>query len=39
MATYGFHPEAPLEYAEAAQYFLREAPPGVAEAKGATQQA
>lgn len=32
MATYGFHPEALLEYAEAAQYYLREAPPGVAEA-------
>ena len=32
MPTYGFHPEALLEYAEAAQYYLREAPPGVAEA-------
>ena len=32
MATYGFHPEALLEYAEAAQYYLREAPSGVAEA-------
>lgn len=32
MTTYGFHPEALLEYAEAAQYYLREAPPGVAEA-------
>lgn len=31
MTTYGFHPEALLEYAEAAQYYLREAPPGVAE--------
>lgn len=27
MPTYGFHPEALLEYAEAAQYYLREAPP------------
>jgi hypothetical protein len=32
MTTYGFHPEAVLEYAEAAQYYIREAPPGVAEA-------
>jgi hypothetical protein len=32
MPTYGFHPEALLEYAEAAQYYVREAPPGVAEA-------
>ena len=32
MTTYGFHPEAVLEYAEAAQYYLREAPPGIAEA-------
>ena len=32
MPTYGFHPEALLEYAEAVQYYLQEAPPGVAEA-------
>jgi plasmid stabilization system protein ParE len=32
MTTYGFHPEALLEYAEAAKYYVREAPPGVAEA-------
>lgn len=32
MPTYGFHPEALLEYAEAAQYYLQEAPAGVAEA-------
>ena len=32
MPAYGFHPEALLEFAEAAQYYLREAPPGVAEA-------
>lgn len=30
--TYGFHPEALFEYAEAANYFLREASPRVAEA-------
>ena len=32
MTTYGFHPEARLEYAEAAQYYSREAPLGAAEA-------
>ncbi len=32
MTTYGFHPEALLEYAEASQYYLREGPLGVAEA-------
>lgn len=31
MTTYGFHPEALLEYAEATQYYLREARPGIAE--------
>lgn len=31
MAGYGFHPDALLEYAEAATYYLREASPGVAE--------
>ena len=36
MATCGFHPEALLEYAEATDYYLREAPPGVAEAFIAT---
>jgi plasmid stabilization system protein ParE len=30
-ATYGFHPEALLEYAEATGYYLREASAGVAE--------
>ena len=32
MATYGFHPAALLEYAEATNYYLREASPQVAEA-------
>ena len=32
MTNYGFHPDALLEYAEATNYYLREAPPGVAEA-------
>jgi toxin ParE1/3/4 len=32
MAAYGFHPEALLEYAEATNYYLRAASPGVAEA-------
>ncbi len=31
MAAYGFHPDALLEYAEAAGYYAREASPGVAE--------
>lgn len=31
MADYGFHPDALLEYAEATNYYLREAPPEVAE--------
>lgn len=31
MADYGFHPDALLEYAEAAAYYLREASPEVAE--------
>ena len=31
MPSYGFHPDALLEYAEAAGYFAREAPPEVAE--------
>jgi len=30
--TYGFHPEALFEYAEATSYYLREASPRVAEA-------
>ena len=32
MVTYGFHPEALLEYADATNYYLREASPRVAEA-------
>jgi len=32
MATYGFHPEALLEYAEATNYYLQAASPEVAEA-------
>jgi plasmid stabilization system protein ParE len=31
-ASYGFHPEALFEYAEASNYYLREASPRVAEA-------
>jgi len=31
MTTYGFHPDALLEYAEATNYYLREASPEVAE--------
>ncbi len=31
MASYGFHPDALLEYAEATAYYLREASPEVAE--------
>jgi hypothetical protein len=30
--SYGFHPEALLEYAEATNYYLREASPRVADA-------
>jgi plasmid stabilization system protein ParE len=32
MASYGFHPDALLEYAEATEYYLEKAYPGVAEA-------
>ena len=32
MTTYGFHPDALLEYAEATTYYLQEASPEVAEA-------
>ena len=32
MTRHGYHPEALLEFAEATNYYLREAPPGVAEA-------
>ena len=32
MASYGFHPEALREFADAAEYYVREASAGVAEA-------
>ena len=32
MATFGFHPEALLEFADATSYYLREASPQVAQA-------
>jgi hypothetical protein len=32
MVAYGFHPEALLDYADATNYYLREASPAVAEA-------
>lgn len=31
MVSYGFHPDALLEYAEATRYYLREASPEIAE--------